>query len=171
MSTPRVQSFSSLRTEMIAVARGERKAPLHAAEQSTHSADMIARLLTPENRSLMASIRTHNPSSVAELATLTNRAPSNLTRTLDKLEAAGLVHFELLGRRKAPRTVTGKIVIEIDPFSSVDTVRIVKKRATNIGPNRASMPSAKVRKGGRPVLGKPTFRPAVKKRTAGAALD
>jgi len=138
MSTPRVQSFSSLRAEMVSVARGERKAPSHAAEQSTHSADMIARLLTPENRSLMASIRAHNPASVAELAALTERAPSNLTRTLDKLEAVGLVHFELVGRRKAPRTVIGKVVIEIDPFSGTDVVRIVKQKATRLGARRLS---------------------------------
>lgn len=126
MSIPRVQSFSSLRDEMRAIARGERSAPPHAAAPSAHSADLIARLLTSENRSLMAAIRTHQPESVAALAVLTARAPSNLTRTLDKLAAVGLVHFETHGKRKAPRTVAGKIVIEIDPFSDMDSVRIVR---------------------------------------------
>jgi|GEM_PF-493194 predicted transcriptional regulator len=126
MTTPHVQSFVSLRDEMIAVARGERKAPKHAAEPSVHSADLIARLLTPENRLLMSTIRDQRPESVAALAMLTHRAASNLTRTLDKLAAVGLVTFATVGRRKAPRAVAGKIVIEIDPFSLDDTIRVVK---------------------------------------------
>lgn len=127
MTTPHVQSFASLREEMIAVARGERKAPRHAAEPSVHSADLIARLLTPENRVLMSTIRDQRPKSVAALAVLTHRAPSNLTRTLDKLAAVGLVTFASVGRRKAPQAVAGKIVIEIDPFSLDDTIRVVKR--------------------------------------------
>jgi len=99
---PRVQSFASLREEMLAVARGERVAPAHAALPSVHSADLIARLLTPENRSLLAVLRSQQPESVAQLAAFTERAPSNLTRTLEKLAAAGLVSFELVGRRLGP---------------------------------------------------------------------
>ncbi len=128
MSTPRVQSFSSLRDEMMAVARGERNAPPHAADPTVHSADLIARLLTPQNRQLMMTIRDRRPDSVAHLALLTDRAPSNLTRTLDKLAAAGLVHFEIHGRQKAPRTIIGRVVIEIDPFSDIDSVRVVREK-------------------------------------------
>lgn len=132
MSVPRVQSFSSLRDEMMAVARGEREAPPHAAAPSVHSADLIARLLTPENRKLMMIIRDHQPDSVAKLAKLITRAPSNVTRTLDKLAAAGLVHFEMHGRQKAPRTIAGRVVIEIDPFSAVDSVRVVRERPSKV---------------------------------------
>lgn len=128
MTTPRVQSFQSLRDEMIAVARGERPAPAHAAAPSVHSADVIARLLTPENRALMAAIRDTRPDSVAELAAHTRRAASNLTRTLDKLAAVGLVFFQSIGRQKAPRVTSEKILIEIDPFSLADRVRVVKAR-------------------------------------------
>jgi predicted transcriptional regulator len=132
MATPRVQSFASLRAEMIAVARGEREAPRHAAEPSVHSADLIARLLTPENRALMAVIRDQHPTSVAHLAQLTSRAPSNLTRTLDKFEAAGLISFKGEGRRKVPISMVGTIHIEMDPFSQHDTVRIMQGAATKL---------------------------------------
>jgi len=124
MTMPRIQSFTSLRDEMIAVARGERKAPEHAGQPSVHSADVIARLLTRENRELMSVIRDERPESIAKLAEITHRASSNLTRTLEKLAAVGLVSFEIVGRRKAPRTTADKIVIEIDPFSSDDRIRI-----------------------------------------------
>lgn len=121
---PRVQSFASLRDEMIAVARGERAAPAHAAVPSVHSADLIARLLTPENRVLLSVLRAQQPESVAQLAAFTQRAPSNLTRTLEKLVSAGLVSFEIVGRRKVPRVIADRITIEIDPFSLADVIRV-----------------------------------------------
>lgn len=142
MTTPRVQSFASLRDEMIAVARGERKAPAHAADPSVHSADLIARLLTPENRALMSTIRDEQPESVAALAVMTGRAPSNLTRTLDKLAAVGLVTFAGVGRRKVPQAMPGKLVIEIDPFSLDDTIRVIKPRRKARSAARPAKPKA-----------------------------
>ena len=121
---PRIQSFGSLRDEMISVAQGVRKAPTHAAQPSAHSADLIARLLTPENRILMSVLRSHQPESVAQLAAITRRAPSNLTRTLEKLVSAGLVAMETIGRRKVPRAIADWITIDIDPFSLADVVRV-----------------------------------------------
>lgn len=107
---------------MISVAKGERKAPAHAAEPSMHSAEVLARLLTPENRQLMSAIRDQKPTSVAQLAEITHRAPPNVKRTLDKLAAVGLVSFRTEGRKKVPRMVAKKITIEMDPFSTRDTI-------------------------------------------------
>jgi predicted transcriptional regulator len=50
----------------------------------------------------------------------TGRAQPNLTRTLGKLEAAGLIKTRAIGRRRAPSTETKKIVVEIDLFSERD---------------------------------------------------
>jgi len=109
---------------MRAVARGERPAPADAAEPSFNSVDALVRLLTPENRQLLALIRDRKPGSVAELAQLTGRAQPNLTRTLAKLEAAGFIRMESVGRRKAPSAAIKKIVVEIDPFSQNDRLRV-----------------------------------------------
>jgi predicted transcriptional regulator len=135
MTKPRIQSFTSLRDEMIAVANGEQKAPGHAAEPSVHSAEILARLLTPENRQLMSTIRDKKPASVAHLAVLTHRASPNVKRTLDKLAAVGLVSFRFEGRKKVPCMAAKKITIEIDPFSTDD--KIVVTPATKAAPPRA----------------------------------
>ena len=119
-TTYRVQSLDSLYSEMLAVARGEQKAPRHAGELSVHSPDVIVRLLTPENRELLAMIRERRPASVTQLAAWTGRAGSNLGRTLAKLEAVGLVEYEYQGRRKAPRAVDRAFVFIIDPYSLSD---------------------------------------------------
>ena len=90
MTKYKVQSLRSLRDEMKTVARGERPAPADAAKASFNSVEAVVRLLTPENRELLAIIRDRKPQSVAELVQMSGRAQPNLTRTLAKMEAAGL---------------------------------------------------------------------------------
>lgn len=120
MTDQKIQSLSALEAEMRAVARGEKPAPADAASPSFESIEALARLLTPENRSLLAMIRDQKPQSVAELAVLAGRAEPNLLRTLEKLRAAGLVRMEQAGRRRVPTPLIGRIVVEIDPYSAND---------------------------------------------------
>lgn len=124
MKRYKIQSLASLEKEMRAIARGERAAPADAARPSFESVDALVRLLTPENRKLLALIRDLKPGSIAELVEMTGRAQPNLTRTLAKLEAAGFVKMKLVGRRKAPSTAIKKIVVEIDPFSENDRLQV-----------------------------------------------
>jgi predicted transcriptional regulator len=124
MKRYKIQNLASLESEMRAVARGERAAPVDAAKPSFNSVEALIRLLTPENRQLLALIRDRKPGSVAELVAMTGRAQPNLTRTLAKLEAAGFIRMKPIGRRKAPSTAIKKIVVEIDPFSQHDRLRV-----------------------------------------------
>lgn len=124
MKRYKIQSLASLEKQMRVVARGERAAPADAATPSFNSVDALVRLLTPENRQLLAFIRDRKPESVAELVQLTGRAQPNLTRTLAKLEAAGFIKMRSVGRRKTPSTAIKKIVVEIDPFSENDRLRV-----------------------------------------------
>ena len=102
MASDRIVSHAALKAEMKAVARGERAAPADAYRASFNSVEALMRLLTPQNRQLLAIVRDRQPQSVAELAEMSGRAASNVTRTLEKLEAAGLVRLEQAGRRKVP---------------------------------------------------------------------
>ena len=124
MKSIKVQSLRSLREEMKAVARRDRPAAAEAARPSFNSVRAVVRLLTPENRQLLALIRDHKPQSVAELVALTGRAQPNLTRTLAKLEAAGFITMKTVGRRRTPSVAVKKIVVEIDPYSERDRLRV-----------------------------------------------
>lgn len=105
MKSAKVQSLQSLRQQMKAVARGERPAPPDAGKPSFNSVDAVVRLLTPDNRRLLALIRDRKPQSVTELVEITGRAQPNLTRTLAKLEAAGFIRMKTVGRRRAPSVI------------------------------------------------------------------
>ena len=120
MKNVKIQSHASLRNEMKLVARGEKKAPQDAGGMSFDSVEALLRLLTPQNRELLAAIRDKKPQSIAELAKLTGRAQPNLTRTLGKLEAIGFVHFNTVERRKVPTASVQSLQINIDPFSQND---------------------------------------------------
>ena len=124
MTDFKVQSLRALREEMRAVARGERPAPADAAKPSFNSVETLVRLLTPENRHLLAIIRDRKPQSIAELVKLTGRAQPNLTRTLAKLESAGFIAMTTVGRRKAPSAIISKIVVEIDPYADRDRLHV-----------------------------------------------
>jgi predicted transcriptional regulator len=124
MTKFKIQKLRDLEAEMRAVARGEKRAPKDAARPSFESVDVLMRLLTSENRKLMAIIRDAKPSSIAELAKLSGRAPSNLTRTLQKLEAAGLVRMRTVNRTKAPVAAVKTVKVKIDPFSQHDVLEI-----------------------------------------------
>lgn len=124
MTKYNVQSLRALREEMKAVARRERPAPADAGKPSFNSVDAVVRLLTPENRQLLAIIRDRKPQSVAELVEMSGRAQPNLTRTLAKMASAGFITMKTIGRRKAPSVVVKKIVVEIDPYAEHDRLSV-----------------------------------------------
>lgn len=107
---------------MKAVARRERPARPDAAKASFNSVEAVVRLLTPDNRRLLALIRDRKPKSVAELVEMTGRAQPNLTRTLAKLEAAGFIRMKTIGRRKAP-CAADRLAPPPPTFQSMETAQ------------------------------------------------
>jgi len=120
----KIQSHADLRKEMKAVAKGEIPAPKDAGGISFESVEALMRLLTRENRALLAVIRDKKPQSVAELAQLVGRKPPNVTRTLSKLEAIGFVRMKTVKRRKVPTAAARPFRISIDPFSENDRLEL-----------------------------------------------
>jgi predicted transcriptional regulator len=120
----KIQNLKSLEAEMRAVARGEKPAPADAARPSFESVDALVRLLTPENRTLLKTIRDARPQSIAELERLTGRKGPNLLRTLGKLAAIGLIQLHEKNRRTVPTVLVGKLLVEIDPYTMNDRVEV-----------------------------------------------
>lgn len=120
----KVQGMKGLIAEMRAVARGETPAPKDAALPSVESAEALIRLLTPENRSLLRTIRDSKPQSVAELSRLTKRAEPNLLRTLAKLEAFGFLEMRTVARRRVPTATVKMLNVQIDPYAMDDRIEL-----------------------------------------------
>lgn len=121
----KIQSMKSLKNEMLSVARGESKAPAEAAQITFESVEAVIRLLTPENRSLLATIDQKKPVSIADLARLVKRAEPNVSRTLGKLEAMGFVRLRQgAGKSKIPEVAIHRLMVDMDICAQQDRVAV-----------------------------------------------
>lgn len=119
----RIHPLKQLKAEMLAVARGVRKPPADAGRVSFDSAAAVLRLLTPENRQLLAVIQDKRPASVADLARLVGRAEPNVSRTLGKLVSGGFVRLKPgQGRAKVPEVLIRRLTVDIDVCRMRDRV-------------------------------------------------
>src|SRR5438445_724592 len=101
--------------------RATRRRPHRLAYSFTLHAPDGPRLVGSDNAH---HVRPRDPQSVAALVEMSGRAQPNLTRTLAKLEAAGLITLKTTGRRKTPSASVKRIMVEIDPYSDHDRLRI-----------------------------------------------
>lgn len=121
----KIQPMKNLKKEMLSVARGESKAPADAAQVTFESVEAVIRLLTPENRFLLATIDQKKPASVAALAQLVKRAEPNVSRTLGKLEALGFVRLRQgVGKAKIPEVAIHRLTVDMDICSQQDRVAV-----------------------------------------------
>jgi len=74
-----VMSQQQIRARMIAIAKGEYKPKAGEPRIWFTSMKSVAEVLSDQNRALLKVIRESNPDSVAVLAKLTGRQPSNLS--------------------------------------------------------------------------------------------
>ncbi|MEF3365880.1 hypothetical protein V3H18_04960 [Methylocystis sp. 9N] len=89
------------------------------------SAEAMVKLLSAENLALLQVIGKGNVSSVRELAHMVNRKESNLSRTLKRLQEAGIVSFEKgAGRMRAPRLIARRVTLDLDLIGANSTVSV-----------------------------------------------
>ncbi len=121
----KIQSMKELKAEMLAVAGRKRKAPVDAGQASFESVDAVMRLLSPENRQLLAAIENNKPASVADLARMVGRAEPNVSRTLSRLVASGFVRLKPgAGKAKVPEVAIHRLTVDIDVCRFDDRVAV-----------------------------------------------
>ena len=89
-----------------------------AASLDITSLSGVTRLMSPDNQALMQLIAKGDIKSVADLAAKSHRAESNLSRTLKKFEAIGLLRLAPgQGRAKVPQLTVTSFAVTIDILS------------------------------------------------------
>jgi predicted transcriptional regulator len=86
-----IASHDSLRERALQIARGERHRRPDEPRIWFTSLESLAKVLSEPNRKLLRIIDERHPASLAELAILTGRKASNLSRTLKTMSQYGLV--------------------------------------------------------------------------------
>lgn len=97
MTSPRtltigIAPLDYFKRRSLEIAKGGRWRPNEPRNWAT-SAASVARVLSPENMALVDLIREARPQSVAELAKLSGRAKSNLSRTLHAMAGLGVIEL------------------------------------------------------------------------------
>jgi len=116
MSTLRVgiASYDEMKALTLAIARGQRKLGPREPRVWFPSTESFAKVLSAGNRELLRTIAKEAPGSLDELAALTGRKKSNLSRTLKTMANYGLVRLERGERgRIAPKVKHERIELEL----------------------------------------------------------
>jgi predicted transcriptional regulator len=109
-----IASYEEMKARTMAIARGERRVAPGEPKVWFTSTESFAKVLSAGNRELMRIIAEKAPASLDELAELTGRAKSNLSRTLKTMEAYGLVRLERGERgRISPKIVHDRVELEL----------------------------------------------------------
>lgn len=107
-----IMTQEKIRERMLAIARGEYHPSPEEPKIWFTSMKSLAEVLSDENRGLLKVIAETKPQSITQLATVTGRKPSNLSRTLKTMANYGLVDLNRVHRRVRPiaRATTFQIV-------------------------------------------------------------
>jgi len=116
MTTLRVgiASYDEMKARTMTVARGERRVAPHEPKVWFTSTESFAKVLSAGNRELLRLIAEQAPGSLDELARLTGKAKSNLSRTLRTMAGYGLVVLERGERgRITPKVMYDRVELDL----------------------------------------------------------
>jgi predicted transcriptional regulator len=119
-----IASYNEMKSRTMRIARGEHRADPGEPKVWFTSTESFAKVLSAGNRELLRIIAEQAPGSLDELAELTGRAKSNLSRTLKTMEGYGLVSLERGERgRITPKVVHDRVELELPLTSSKSAER------------------------------------------------
>lgn len=119
-----IASYEDMKARTLRIARGEEKPAPDDPKVWFTSTESFAKLLSAGNRELLRVIAEKSPDSLEELAQLTGRAKSNLSRTLKAMAGYGLVSMERgEGRRLKPRVVHDRVELELPLIPPMESIR------------------------------------------------
>jgi predicted transcriptional regulator len=117
-----IATYAEMKARTLAVARGERRIASTEPKVWFTSTESFAKVLSAGNRELLQVIAKKAPSSLDELAQMTGRAKSNLSRTLKTMAGYGLVRLERGDKgRITPNVTYDRVELALPLTGSRDT--------------------------------------------------
>lgn len=108
-----IASYDEMKARTMRIVRGEEPMTDDQPKVWFTSTESFAKILSAGNRELLRVIADQAPDSLEELAKITGRATSNLSRTLKTMAGFGLVRMERHGRKVAPKVLHDRVVLEL----------------------------------------------------------
>jgi len=109
-----IADYEEMKARTMRIARGEEKPAPDDPKVWFTSIESFCKVLSAGNRELLRVIDQQAPGSLEELAEITGRAKSNLSRTLKRMASYGLVRMEKGdGRKVAPKVVHDRVELDL----------------------------------------------------------
>ncbi len=109
-----IASYEEMKARTLAVARGGRRIAPDEPKVWFTSTESFAKVLSAGNRDLLRVIVEQAPTSFDELARITGKAKSNLSRTLKTMAGYGLVRLERGERgRITPKVMHDRVELDL----------------------------------------------------------
>lgn len=109
-----IADYDNMKERTMRIARGEERPGPDDPKVWFTSTESFAQVLSAGNRELLRTIADRAPASLDELAQITGRAKSNLSRTLKKMTEYGLVEMQPGdGRRLKPKVVYDRVSLDL----------------------------------------------------------
>ena len=120
-----IMAYDRMKARTLAIARGEQKPAPGEPTVWFPSVESFAKVLSERNRELLALVAREKPHSLTELAQLSGRNKSNLSRTLKTMSRYGLVELDR-GQRGAltPRVPYDEVRLDV-PITSLASSEFV----------------------------------------------
>jgi predicted transcriptional regulator len=119
-----IASYEEMKARTMRIARGEHRVAADEPKVWFTSTESFAKVLSAGNRELLRIIVEKGPGSLDELARITGRAKSNLSRTLKTMEGYGIVRLERGQRgRIAPKVAHDRLELDLPLTRSKDSGR------------------------------------------------
>jgi predicted transcriptional regulator len=119
-----IASYKEMKVRTMRIARGEHRVRPGEPKVWFTSTESFAKVLSAGNRDLLRIIAQKAPGSLDELAQITGRAKSNLSRTLKTMEGYGLVQLERGERgRIAPKVAHDRVELDLPLTGTKDAER------------------------------------------------
>ncbi|MGZ2432697.1 HVO_A0114 family putative DNA-binding protein [Neorhizobium petrolearium] len=105
-----IADYEELKARIMRIAKGEEKPAPGDPKVWFTSTESFAKVLSAGNRELLRVIDEQSPGSLEELAQITGRAKSNLSRTLKTMAGYGLVRMEKgQGLKRVPKVAHDRV--------------------------------------------------------------
>lgn len=105
-----IATYDEMKERTMRIARGQQRVAAGEPTVWFTSTESFARVLCANNRALLRVIARNAPASLEELAQLTGREKSNLSRTLKTMAGYGLLRLERGARgRVIPKVIHDRI--------------------------------------------------------------
>jgi predicted transcriptional regulator len=122
-----IASYEDMKARTLRIARGEHRVAPGEPKVWFTSTESFAKVLSAGNRELLRIIVEKAPGSLDELAHMTGRAKSNLSRTLKTMAGYGLVRLERGARgRIAPKVAYNRVELDL-PIAPANDARKMRK--------------------------------------------